>query len=209
MIERYPGGLPEVPPAVAAALKGIHPGLYLIRSRYALDQTTGEIRHDALKKPIEKPRYWVCIDHRGKKSLLFPVETPCTCEPRCEARGPNCTGGEYMPCDRRVVERVGTDLGIATETIEGMWAVLQAAEEKKEADRQESERERFRRWIENNKGAWRSAMENYQRGIIAAPKAARMRDPVIYGYDGQAVRSSRHGTVPMSGRDLGLDTPEG
>lgn len=194
MIERYPGGLPEVSPTVAAALKGIHPGLYLIRSRYALDQATGEIRHDALQKPIERPRYWVCIDHRGKKSLLFPVQTP---------------EGEYLPCDRRVVDRVGTDLGIATETIEGMWAVLEAADQQKEEKRQENERERFRRWIENNKGAWRSAMENYQRGIIAAPKAARMRDPVIYGYDGQAVRSSRHGTVPMSGRDLGLDTPEG
>lgn len=193
MIERYPGGLPEVPPAVSSALRGIHEGLYVIRSRFALDQTTGEIAHEK-GEPVEKPRYWVCIDHRGKKSLLFAIETP---------------EGEYLPCDRRVVERVGTDLGIATDTIEEMWAAVEAHEEKKEADRQESERERFRRWIENNKGAWRSAMENLKAGRVAAPRSARMRDPVIYGYDGQAVRSSSHGTVPMSGRDLGLDTPEG
>lgn len=195
MIEQYTGGLPAASGSVLAALRGIHPGLYVIRSRYALEQSTGEIaHHPRTKEPVERPRYWVCIDHRGKKSLLFPIETP---------------EGEYLPCDQRVVWRVGTDLGIATESIEELWAKVQAHEDQKEEQRKSSEKDRFRRWIENNPGAWRSAISNLKNGVFSAPKAARMRDPVIYGYDGQAVRSSRHGTVPMSGRDLGLDTPEG
>ena len=192
MIERYPGGLPEVSPAIATALRGIHPGLYVIRSRFALDQTDGQILHEK-GEPVERPRYWVCIENRGKKSLLFPIETP---------------EGEYLPCDQRVVRRVGTDLGIATDSIEELWAAVVAHEDQKEEARKESERERMRRWIENNPGAWRSAIANLKNGVVSAPRQARMRDPVIYGYDGQAVRSTRHGTVPMGARDLGLDSPE-
>lgn len=192
MIERYPGWLPEVSPVVASALRGIHPGLYVIRSKFALDQSDGSIIH-VKGEPIERTRYYVCIDHRGNKSVLFPVESP---------------SGEYMPCDRRVVERVGTDLGIATESIEELWSAVDAHEAKQEEQRAESERERMRRWIENNPGAWKSAIANLKNGVAAVPRQARMRDPVIYGYDGQAVRSSHHGTVPMSARDLGLDSPE-
>src|SRR3990167_5037894 len=107
-----------------------------------------------------------------------------------------------------VVRRVGTDLGIATDSIEELWAAVVAHEDQKEEARKESERERMRRWIENNPSAWRSAIANLKNGVVSAPRQARMRDPVIYGYDGQAVRSSRHGTVPMGARDLGLDSPE-
>lgn len=191
MIEQHPGGLPEPPESVLRDLRGIHPGVYVIRSRYAIDQNTGKVCEDAEGKPIERPRYWVCIDNAGKKSLLFAVQSP---------------EGEYMPCDQRLVKRLGTDLSRAYEKYEQMAAALDQLEADKETKRQESERERFRRFVETNGPAWRSAIANLKEGRFAASKPARMKDPVIYGYNGQPVRSSSHNTVPMTARDLGIET---
>ncbi len=194
MIEQHTGGLPAPSESVLAALRGIHAGLYVVRSRYALDQLTGKIVVNAqTQEPIERPRYWLCIDHRGQKSPLFPVQTP---------------EGEYMPCDMRLVRRVGTDLGVACESFQEMCAAEDEADRLKEEKRQESERERVRRWAENNRQAMRAAQENAKNGVVASHPMTRMRDPVIYGYDGQAVRSSRFNTVPKSAKERGLDTPE-
>ena len=185
-------GLPVASETILQALKSIHPGLFVRRAGYALDHTTGEVAPDPItKEPIDRPRYWIWIDNAGRRSPLLPVETP---------------EGEYMPLDMRTVRRIGTDLGIATDSIEELWAEVEKHEAKKEEARAESERERFRRWIENNKPAWRSAMQNARDGKVAPTR--RMRDPVIYGYDGQAVRSSSLNTVPMSSRERGFDTPE-
>jgi hypothetical protein len=190
MIEQHPGGLPAPAESVLTALRGIHPGLYVVRSRYAIDQNTGAVSHGLDGKPIERPRYWLCIDNAGKKSALFAVQTP---------------EGEYMPFDMRTVRRVGTDLGIATRTYGEMMAVLDQQDVDREEKRKEGERERFRRFVENNGQAWRAAMQNLKDGRMSAPKQARMRDPVIYGYDGQVARSTSHNTVPVTGRELGLD----
>jgi hypothetical protein len=190
MIELHPGGLPAPSESVLAALRGIHPGLFIVRSRYALNQQGQVVVDPKTQEPIEIPRYWVWIDHRGAKSPLFPIETP---------------EGDYMPCDMRIVRRVGTDLGIATRTFGEMCSALDQQEEAKEEKRQKSESERFRRFVENNGPAWRRAMDNLRNGV-AAPRAPRVRDPVIYGYDGQAVRSSHFNSVPLSAREMGIDT---
>ena len=192
MKERNTGGLPEPSPSVLAALRGIHPGLYVIRSLYALEQSNGEVVHDpATREPVVRPRYWICIDHRGRKSLLFPVED---------------LEREYLPFDMRVVKRLGTDLGIITETADEMAAAMEAHDLSLEEKRKSSERDRFHRFIDNNGPAWREALENAKQGVISGPK--RMRDPVIYGYNGQAVRSSMHNTIPMSAKERGIDVPE-
>jgi hypothetical protein len=185
-------GLPEPSPSVLSALRGIHPGLFVVRAQHVLDQATGQM---ALTRgePTEKSRYWVCIDNRGKKSLLFPIETP---------------EGEYMPCDMRVVKRLGTDLGIICDTADEMWNVLEAQDLAREEKRQSSERDRFKRFIENNGGMWRRALENAKNGITQSHARARMRDPVLYSYTGQPIRSSSHNTVPMSAKERGFDTPE-
>lgn len=191
MIELHDGGLPAPPESVVQALKGIHPGLFIVRSRYALDRNARVVVDPRTEEPVEIPRYWVFIDHRGAKSPLFPVETP---------------EGEFMPCDMRLVRRVGTDLGIATSTYGEMAAALEREDELKETKRQESERERFRRFIENNGPAWRQAMENARNGVVASNPMKRMRDPVIYGYDGQPLRSTSHNTVPMTAAEIGIET---
>lgn len=188
MNEINTGGLTEPSQSVVAALRGIHPGLFVLRSRFQLDQSSGRPLHDEKGEPIDRPRYWVAIDHRGQKSLLFPVESP---------------EGEYMPFDMRVVRRLGTDIGFVSDTVEEQWRLLEEQEAKKEEARAGDERERFRRFMENNKPAWRQAMENLKAGRSAA--GPRVRDPVIYGYDGQAVRSSRFNTVPMSAKEQGID----
>lgn len=193
MIEVNTGGLPAPSESVLAALRGIHSGLYVVRSRYAVDQDGKVIEDPRTQKPIERPRYWLCIDHRGKKSALFPVQTP---------------EGEFMPLDMRTVRRVGTDLGHAYDSFEAQCAAEDEADRLKEQKRQESERERVRRWAENNRQAMRAALENARRGVVSAHPATRMRDPVIYGYDGQAVRSSRFNTIPKTAKERGLDTPE-
>src|SRR3990167_8272860 len=144
MIEQHIGGLPAPSESVLAALRRIHPGLYVVRSRYALDQLTGRTVVDArTQDPIERTRYWICIEHRGQKSTLFPVQTP---------------EGEYMPLDMRTVRRVGTDLGHAYDSFDEMCAAEDAAELLKEEKRKEGERDRVRRWAENNRQAMRAAM---------------------------------------------------
>lgn len=194
MIEQHTGGLPAPSESVLAALRGLHRGLYIVRSLYALNSLTGAVVEDARTgKPIEKPRYWLCIDHRGAKSPLFPVQTP---------------EGDFMPVDMRLVKRVGTDLGIACESFQAMCAAEDEAELAKEQKRQGDERDRVRRWAENNRQAMRAALENAKNGQVASHPSTRMRDPVLYSYDGQPVRSSSFKTVPMSAKERGLDTPE-
>ena len=185
-------GLPAPSPAVMQGLKGIHPGLFVLRSRWDLDHSTGEKRIEPKTQlPIERPRYWVWIDHRGKKSPLFPIETP---------------EGAYMACDSRVVKRIATDLGHTLQSAAEAWRAIVAHQKAQEQARRAAEKERVRRHLENNKPAWKRAMENLRNGVFSLPRAARMRDPVIYGYDGQPVRSSSHGTIPMTGKDLGPHT---
>jgi hypothetical protein len=187
-------GLPEPSPAVLQGLKGIHPGLYVQRCQYLLDQASGMPKRDMRTGELTlRPRYWVWIDHRGRKSPLFPVET---------------REGEYMPCDMRLVRRLGTDLGIICESADELDRALSEQDEKRESARQNSERERFRRFIENNGGIWRRALENAKNGVLDSHKSAKMRDPVLYSYNGQPLRSSSHGTVPMSAKERGFDTPE-
>ena len=187
-------GLPAPSPAVLQALKGIHPGLYVVRAQYLLDQSSGmPHRNFHTGELTVRPRYWVWIDHRGRKSPLFPVETP---------------EGEYMPFDMRLVRRLGTDLGIICETADEMAATLEQQDEDREAKRKSSERDRFHRYIENNGPAWRRALENAKNGVVASHPQARMRDPVIYSYNGQPLRNSAFGTVPMSAKERGLDSPE-
>lgn len=194
MIEQYPGGLPAPSESVLAALRGIHPGLYVVRSQYALNSLTGQVFVDPrTQEPLERPRYWLCISHRGQKSPLFPVQTP---------------EGEYMPLDMRTVRRVGTDLGVAYDSFEEQCRAEDEADRLKEEKRVESERDRVRRWAENNRQAMKAARENARNGVVASHPMTRMRDPVIYGYDGQIARSTRHNTVPMSAKERGLDTPE-
>lgn len=194
MIEQHTGGLPAPSESVLAALRGIHPGLYVVRCQYALRTDNGQIYiNPHTNEPMERPRYWVCINHRGQKSPLFPVQTP---------------EGEYMPLDMRTVRRVGTDLGIATDSFEAMCRAEDEADQLAEQKRQESERDRVRRWAENNRQAMRAALENARNGKVSSHPMEKMRDPVIYGYDGQAVRSSSFNTVPKTAKERGLDSPE-
>lgn len=187
-------GLPEPSPAALQALRGIHPGLYVVRTQYLLDQASGMPKRDISTGELTvRPRYWVWIDHRGRKSPLFPVED---------------LQGEYMPCDMRLVKRLGTDLGIVCDTTDELERTLQAQDERREEKRASSERERFRRYIENNGPMWKRALENAKNGVIASHPSARMRDPVLYSYNGQPLRNSSHGTVPMSAKERGFDTPE-
>ncbi len=193
MIEITPGELPAPSESVLAALRGIHPGLYVVRSRYALNQQGEVVVDPQTQEPIEIPRYWVWIDHRGKKSPLFPVETP---------------EGDFMPVDMRTVRRVGTDLGIASSTMDEMWRAIEEHDEQREEQRQDSERERVRRWVENNGPALRRAVQNARDGVVHSHPMQRMRDPVIYGYDGQALRSSSFNTIAKSAKERGFDSPE-
>ena len=187
-------GLPEPSPAVLQALRGIHPGLYVVRTQYLLDQTSGFPKRDFhTGEPTVRPRYWIWIDHRGRNSPLFPVETP---------------EGEYMPFDQRIVKRLGTDLGIVTDTADELANVLETEDQTREEKRRSSERERFRRYIENNGPIWRRALENAKRGVVASHPQARMRDATLFSYTGQPIRRSSHGTVPMSSKERGFDTPE-
>lgn len=187
-------GLPEPSPAVLQALRGIHPGLYVVRTQYLLDQSSGFPKRDFRTGELTlRPRYWVWIDHRGRKSPLFPVETP---------------EGEYMPVDMRLVRRLATDIAIVSESAEEMCRMLDEQDTQREEKRVYSERERFRRVIENNGPLWRRALENAKRGVWSSHRQAKMRDPVLYSYNGQPLRSSSHGTVPMSAKERGLDLPE-
>lgn len=187
-------GLPEPSPAVRQALKGIHPGLYIQRCQYLLDQSSGMPKRDWHTGELTvRPRYWVWIDHRGRKSPLFPVEDK---------------QGDYMPCDMRLVKRLGTDLGIVCDTADELANVLENEDEKREEKRRSSERERFRRYIENNGGMWRRALDNAKNGVLASHPKARMRDSTLFSYTGQPIRSSSHGTVPMTAKERGFDTPE-
>ncbi len=194
MIEKHPGGLPAPSESVLAALRGIHPGLYVVRSQYALNTFSGQMYVDPrTNEPMERPRYWICINHRGQKSPLFPVQTP---------------EGEYMPLDMRVVRRVGTDLGVAYDSFEEQCRAEDEADRLKEEKRQGDERDRVRRWAENNRQALKAAVANARDGKVASHPVSKMRDPVLYSYTGQPIRSSSFNTVPMSAKERGLDTPE-
>jgi hypothetical protein len=113
-----------------------------------------------------------------------------------------------MSCDMRLVKRLGTDLGIVCDTADELDRTLTDQDEQREQQRSNNERERFRRYIENNGGMWKRALQNAKNGVIASHPKARMRDPVLYSYNGQPLRSSSHGTVPMSAKERGFDTPE-
>jgi hypothetical protein len=163
-----------------------------VRSRFALDYTTGEpVVNRRTGERIERPRYWCFIDHRGRVSPLFPVETP---------------DHDFMPVDQRLVHRIATDVGHVTNNAQEMARLLEESERKREEAAEAERKERMRRFMENNKGAWRDAMENLKNGKINGPN--QKRDPVLFSYDGQPIRSSSHNTIPMTAKERGIDTME-
>lgn len=184
-----PGSLPEPPRSVLEELKGIHPGLTVVRSRFYLDKTGNPLLNARTGEPRIEPLYWVALDEGERRSFLFPVTTP---------------EGEFMPVDRRLVRRIGTDIARVTRDPEKLERMLQDISRKREEKAEQEREDRRKSFVEENKPAFREALKNAESGIVAPSR--EKRDEKIYSYKGQPVRSRGLGTVEKSASEKGIYT---
>lgn len=185
----FNSGLPEPQKDILRQLQDVCRDLFVIRSRWVLNyKTLKPYEHPNTGEMVEKPRYWVCNKAGGRYSVLFPVQTP---------------EGDYMPFDVRTVRRIQTD--IARLTPEEQEKLLKAIEERKAEAREKEDTERNRRIYENNKPAFRAAIENAKSGVTSVP--IRTRDGKLFSYSGQTKHGSS-GQVILTPKEKGLDIPE-
>lgn len=183
------GSLPAPPQSVLDGVKGIHPGLSIVRSHLKLWQTSGKpMRNPGTGECFVQPRYWVVLNDGERHVFLFPVQTP---------------NGDFMPADGRIVARLGTDIGRVTQDPAKLDAMLEDIRRKKEEASKRKLADRKQAVLEENKYAWRDAVRNLEHGETRT----QVRDERIFSYPGQTNRTSGRDSVQPDAKELGIILP--
>lgn len=188
--EHEPGVLPQPSQTVVQALKSIHPGLTVIRSKWALNYQSCK-PHKNLKtgKPQIRPRYWVCLEnHKGRNHVLFPVED--------EKRN-------FLPLDMRTVARIKNDIGFQARSDAEAARMVEEKEEQYKQQLEKDSKERRRRWAENNKQALRDAQRSVEEGRLST--GPKVRDEKIFSYSKQTNKTSGKSNIVLSNEEFGLE----
>lgn len=171
----YPSTLPKPPAHLEKELRAAAFGakLKIVASDYLISAATKVIFRDSKGDGIHRPRYYVFLENDdGSVELLFRHETP---------------DGEFLPCDRRIVDRIGTDLAKLSDNPAEIERILIENEEKIKAAAEKKRRERQKAFLEENASAIRKVVDS--DGQMNTTPA--MTTPVLYSWTGQPIRSSQ------------------
>jgi len=184
--------LPEPPAHIRNELSALDAGCYIVPLRFRTGPT-GRPMGWVSRRPILEPRYGVFRrDEYNRDHFLFVHE------------GPN---GEFLPCDRRIIRQIGSDIA-RSRTVKEIMAHQQQLQEAREARAMATRQAREQDFHRANKRKVREALENAANGILTTPEGANKRDATIYSYAGQTNRTNNRDVIPLTSAERGWETDE-
>ena len=168
------GGLPHPPLSLIQEIKSICPNLFIVPSRWRINPRTQKPYLNENGEPIEHIRYNLFIaNDDGSVEFLWAHETP---------------EGEFLPADRRIVERIGNDLARIESNPLKLEKMLRDAEAEEIERAKQKRQERIDAFVEANASKIRREVMSPES--LANPNAPTMSSPILYSYTGQVLRSS-------------------
>lgn len=182
-------GGPAPDASIVRELRRLDPKLYVIWRHFAFDAATGMDLLDWRGRRIPEPGWRVCLtDAEGREHVLFLwIDEQ----------------GNPLPLDRRVPEKIRSDVARHLTADEFMRRHLQAVEDEK-ADREKAWDASIDDFARANRTLLREALEREDQ---AGPQAPAVRDERVVSYPGQPVRAASRDSIRLTNRELGLEMP--